>query len=559
MIQSDLLAPRRRLTGVWLALLIASCSSEAPSRELTVDEQLQIDDRVSSLLFPCANGRAFTADTSDMIHVLADNLSFSELEPLRRSKAELAAMGAAAVPDLRRVFDEAYADRFRHGVLENVLAVCSLMDEPAGLEVLRDGLQHPHEGVRLAALDGINKHGGPEDFELVLFNIGTASGVENQADFATALYSVDPPRFFLQVGEWFETGEWAHLWHFVAPQLARATDPVTLAQYRTVLGFSDPAGALDVPGKVRPYLVAAVAAGGDENALRDLREGLSSEDPIVRDISMLAAKEALLLDEVRTVLEQDDNDGLRTRAAEYLGDLDADGYLEALRAGLSDPAASVRLICLEKLVDHGDGPSRAQALEMLRQGIRERSDAMRALRLYWRHGEEGVDQAFEILSNIFLELASSDASGALGILQSLSQVPGRRTAEFLMEVGDSSEGEMKGWPAHRWCAFQTYNCGSEGLAVLRERHATESDPLRRMDYLEAIWQDHSDEARETLRGVIFDERSSPYEVLYAADRLVRIGPAPEVAPFLKRAVAFESTHERVRPALQCLLWRWYGS
>ena len=58
--------------------------------------------------------------------------------------------------------------------------------------------------------------------------------------------------------------------------------------------------------------------------------------------------------------------------------------------------------------------------------------------------------------------------------------------------------------------------------------------------------------------MILDERSTPYEVLYAAGRLVRLGPAAEQAPFLKRAVYFENTHEKVRPALQCLLWSWYG-
>ena len=44
--------------------------------------------------------------------------------------------------------------------------------------------------------------------------------------------------------------------------------------------------------------------------------------------------------------------------------------------------------------------------------------------------------------------------------------------------------------------------------------------------------------------------------LYAADRLVRIGPASVVAPTLKR-VTLRVEDPTVRPALQCLLWTAY--
>ena len=53
------------------------------------------------------------------------------------------------------------------------------------------------------------------------------------------------------------------------------------------------------------------------------------------------------------------------------------------------------------------------------------------------------------------------------------------------------------------------------------------------------------------------EDVTPYEILVAADYLVRLGPASEVAPILKR-VALRLEHPEVRPALQCLLWRFYG-
>ena len=58
-------------------------------------------------------------------------------------------------------------------------------------------------------------------------------------------------------------------------------------------------------------------------------------------------------------------------------------------------------------------------------------------------------------------------------------------------------------------------------------------------------------------GLVDDESIHPYERLYAADRAIRIGPASRVAPALKRAYQ-ACTDPRLRPALQCLLWTWYG-
>ncbi len=48
----------------------------------------------------------------------------------------------------------------------------------------------------------------------------------------------------------------------------------------------------------------------------------------------------------------------------------------------------------------------------------------------------------------------------------------------------------------------------------------------------------------------------PHELLFAAERLVRIGPTATVAPVLKR-VTLRVEHSEVRRALQCLLWQAY--
>ena len=49
---------------------------------------------------------------------------------------------------------------------------------------------------------------------------------------------------------------------------------------------------------------------------------------------------------------------------------------------------------------------------------------------------------------------------------------------------------------------------------------------------------------------------SPYETLYAADRLTRMATVDVAAPLLKR-VTLRITQPDVRVALQCLLWANY--
>jgi len=64
-------------------------------------------------------------------------------------------------------------------------------------------------------------------------------------------------------------------------------------------------------------------------------------------------------------------------------------------------------------------------------------------------------------------------------------------------------------------------------------------------------------SREFLLRVAESDRSTPPEVLYAANLAVHQGPTAIVAPRLKR-VALRIADARVRPAINCLLWQWYG-
>ena len=517
--------------------------------ELTPEERLELDDRVAPLLAPCHHGKPFTVDTSDMPRVLADHLVFADLEPLRRAKAELAELGAPVIPELKRVLDDAYTNKWEHAVVENVLAVCALMEEPAGLELILEGLRHPSEAVRLTALDGMRKHGGPEHYDAIEAILPLSSTVEYIADVMTAMSAVDPERFSAHLTGLLETGEMRPVWKFVAPLVVDVESPEIRARLAAVAPSTD--------RNIRAFLFAA-AAESDVVALTELRALLTSDVPVERELALRAVKEASLEREAHVVFEQDDVESLRATAAGIIAESELPERDEWLIAGLSDPGANVRAVCLRALVETGEPTGMARVFEMLREGVKERNDAIQALRYRWLLTDDSAGRAFDVLIELFYEYEEVDPARAVEIMQAIAQVRGRRSAEFLMQIGRDSTGEIRGWPIHRWCAFQVYNTGPEGLAYLRELHAAEEDPMRRMDYLSAIWQDHSDEARELLRGVVLDERSSPFEVLYAADRLARIGPAYEQAPFLKRAAYFESTHAKVRPALQCLLWRWFG-
>ena len=104
---------------------------------------------------------------------------------------------------------------------------------------------------------------------------------------------------------------------------------------------------------------------------------------------------------------------------------------------------------------------------------------------------------------------------------------------------------------------QVFNAGPAARKVLRQRIRTEEGPLRRLDIIQYLWQDFTDESAEILLGIVEDDSKSGFERLYAADRLLRMGRPEEVAPVLKRV--YRTTADTVlRPGLECLLWAWFG-
>ena len=523
----------------------------------TLEERYLADGRIVPLIYDCHFGKTFDAPTVDMIEVLVSKLDRGQRDPLQVAKKELAASGAAAVPDLRRLFDEVYQDRWRSGVLLSVLGTTTLMDGPWGIEMLRLGLQHPAQAVRLTALKGISRHGEATDYDMVLRFLPLAGSIQAQADYAGCMHALDPQRFCAEAAGWMRSGEYPDLWQYVLLDLTEASDPALVAQLKELAELRDE--------MLIPFLLAPAARDGDAEALDELHRRLASERPAQQQIAAQALARIGRVLDVAPLL-RDPHPGVRAVAAEAL----IEALLEApagtpqgeeieawLAEGLSDTDSKVREMCLLALVERGDESAAAHALELLEGNVVERELGIRALRGRWEANAGSAESAFQRLIRLHEASRGRGSELRISVFQAVGHVPLRDAAEFLLEMGRRARGRVRGLEPFRWFCAQVYNTGPVGRALLRESLATESDPFRRLSLIEYIWQDHSDAARECLLGVLNGEQLDPFERLYAADRLLRVGPAERVAPELKRFY-LGCTHPVVRPAMQCLLWTWYG-
>lgn len=544
--------------GVLAALvggaLWSSGRDEAPA--LSARDRLLGDPRVRRLTDDCGIGFAFNEDTSDLIPVLVSKLEMGMLEPLQMATRELARIGAPAVPELQRLYDRAAATEFLQGVVKNVVEVCALMEDPAGLEILRSTMNHASEPLRLAAADGMTRHGRPEDYERVLGWVRGASSPAARVTYAKALRAMDPDRFVLDLIEWLEKGHLADLY----PQVADAACDVPPGELPARLAAA--AGYHDVTPAARLYLIAPAARDGDALLLEELLAAAQGEHPGRAAIALDALARIGATEPLEEVLTHDLR--LEVRLS-VLGSVerveDPEVALRLLRIGLQDPEPRAREVALQLLVARGDAEARSRALSLLRGTQAEREQGMDALRLAWAANPGADDEAFELLAP--LVRGARDRGERIALMQSLSHVPTTEAAELLWSQITEFEGEVKGVTPHRFVCGLSWNTGEAGRESLRSRLSSELDPLRRLDLIEWIWQDRSEASRETLLEALLepleglDAEARPLEVLYLADRLAVMGPAEVVAPRIEWAYK-ESTDPIVRPALQCLLWQWFG-
>ena len=512
------------------------------------------DDRLVEFLHPCPELGHFNGDTSNMLPVLARKLRNSQRTVLRNVREELAAGGPPAIEELGRLVRRLYTDPHGSHAVQNALGVFRMSDHggiPEALAVLETCLGHPQEIVRTAAVRALTEHSAPELYGK-LKSLVPITPAQMYKSLWKAMHRADPVRFEEDLAAWIDAGtyrgQWAHGARLVASGATTSTGDRLAVATTTV---TDP--------EVRAFLFAALSRRDGESALEPLLAMLEDEKPQVRMIGLSALAFTDSIQPMVEVLRNDDHSGLRQVAASQLASHAGERSVrDALFTGISDPDADTRQACLTALLATGDEATADYALTLLDGGRGELEAVLHALAGHWSANPGLADRARALLERRLADLEGEPLKRKGPVLQALGSVPGAATARLLLGVADAvADEEIHQLSGFRWVSMQASNSGPEGREVLMAAWREEEDLVRRMDLLWPATSAHDDSTREFLIEVLLAERSAPHERLYVAERLACEGSATEVAPLLKRAA--RRMNDRVfRPAMECLLWRWYG-
>ncbi|MCZ6597904.1 MAG: hypothetical protein O7B99_09720 [Planctomycetota bacterium] len=546
---------RRGVAVVLLLALAAATFLFAITRGGGDPEQLdaaalqRADRRVAALFVPCVRSDFYDRNTADMVPILIGKLEVAQRDPFQRAKEELAALGEAAIPELRRFIDRHYADPRGFAYLQNALDALTPSRAAGVRPILLRCLAHPSDAVRIRALRGLAAgHAEPEDFDRLRENLAIEAP-EHRHEVAFALHAADPVRAAALYLGWVRDELEAGLLPQVVPLVATATAAETVAECRQLWR--------DARADLRPFLAAAPAAAGDADALRWFAHELEEGGSVPRRNAVNALRGARLAAPLRRVLESDPAPDLRVLAADGLAGSEDPADREVLRAGLDDRSVQVRGACLSVLVAMDDPMAKDRALAEITEALPLLQNAMLALRTRVGADPELARRALERLleRNALEELLP--LRNRLATLKAIGQLPLTEAARLLRELGLRYADEtLEGLRAHEWLMIQAANTGDEGRAFLLGELAQEADPLRRLDLLWAASANRSDATRERLLSLADSGALSKYELLFVCDVLTRLGPSHVVAPRLKRITNGVEDPE-LRTALQCLLWTWY--
>jgi hypothetical protein len=362
------------------------------------------------------------------------------------------------------------------------------------------------------------------------------------------MHQLDPERAEAQFVAWIESGEHPELWREIARNLAQS--PRERIQLMCCSLYE---GKDDLP---RAMLAAACARSGEPAALEVLRGMQRGDRPILRQVATDALVAAELLDELAWTLEREPDAGLRLKAVRAFAE--GEGQRDPLVAGMSDADDAVAWACTTLLVERGHEGALERALQELssdRPGALQ--SALNALAPVMDRDPAVARRAFERLSvRDAADWSERPFESRRATLRALGLVPLEESAALLHDLSREAEGTTQGIPIPRWLVLQIGNAGEPGQRYLVDALAAESDPLRRLDLIEALSANPTERARDWLLERADAVDVEPYELLYIADRLVRMGPQERVAPVLKRAT-LRVEQADVRRALQGLLWTWY--
>ncbi len=546
------MARERFLSWPVAALALAGCREANPPAPDPWASLLQ-DPRIAELLVPCARTGFYDRSVADLVPIHVEKLRVGQGEPLKRAKEELGAAGEEGALALARFFDEHFADPMAGPYLDNALDAASLNPTETAHALLLRALTHASESVRQRAMQGlVSGRARPEDFEIFLARLEGNDTHVLRSLYARGLFESEAERAAKEVVRWLRQAQHQDVWNEVVRRLAASRDDEVAQSCAEVFSTLEESFAV--------WVAAPAARAGDERALGFLRGELEAEAPPRRIAAVQALAEAGLAAELARAME-DPDDTVRVLALEGIarGPEVSRQARELFASALADGSPGVRAAALKELCRLGDAAAIDLALEQLGEGPELLQPALQALRGPMEEDRSLARRAFDALLERHRSEEHRPIQQRTATYKALGVVPLREAAVFLRQTALAAEAAsetIERLRAHDWLMIQASNTGTNGRAYLFEELAGEADPLRRLDLISAVASARDETARESLLAIVEEQARGPYEVLFAASRVAKIGPARLVAPRLKR-VAATLDDARARSALQCLLWSWY--
>ncbi len=544
-------SPTRWALPIALAasLLSTSCSDErAPVEQMSTASALPLaqDPRLAYLLSPGTRHEHYDVDASNTLGILTETLERGHRDPLRHAREELARRGSEGIAVAQRTIDAHFESPDGGAHLRNALEIVQRSDEPAARELCLRLLRHRDVGLAALAAAALEKHGEPQDYE-ILMACFDAADPEFKLRFLMAAAKLDPVRAQRQILDWIDRGELDGIWDECGSLLALATAP-------DVVGRLSPHWPA-MPPRFKGLLAAPCARAGDAEALAFLRDDAQSAEQWRAESAVTALQLAELYGELDEVARRGKVPSARLRALNALAAPGvAERFSEAFRSNLNSADDGLANAALAVLVRLRDPSAISRALALVsgqdNEGLRT---AMSALREPMREDPELARRVLAALEERRAPESGMGIAEQMRTLQAIGQVPLEEAARKLVERARTATGEVSGMSARRWLFQQASNAGPAGQLVLAAELERADDELERLDLIEAISAWGGPVGLDVLARFVESERARPYEILLAAERLVRLGTVEQVAPLLKR-VTLRVTQPDVRVALQALLW-----
>ncbi|MEM8711088.1 MAG: hypothetical protein AAGG01_09055, partial [Planctomycetota bacterium] len=359
------------------------------AKPMTVEDLYRTDSRVKLILTDCDYEGSFEADTTDVPGILATKLDAgAQLEPLKRARIDLAAMGDRAADALQRVFQNAMGNEWKPGVVKNILGVCALSESNFGTSLALEALRHTAQDVRGEALTVLTQHPDPKFYDTISAVLeGFRSDVHLQR-VVRARHPSDPERFAGEIEGGIDMS--GRVSGFIRSSLVDTALPLAAASTSPEVAETFLRLERETEGLLfrhHSYLLAPSVRQGNEASLQTLRDSLASPEPQGRYHALRALEAAGRVDEGYVLVETGETPVERgTALGVLLAPLHDQGRTDQQLADLAglartclrDEAPEVQEVALRGLLRMGDPEGIAHALRLLQGTIVERALATRA-------------------------------------------------------------------------------------------------------------------------------------------------------------------------------------